>query len=169
MSGNIANSAAYLRNTRNFPEEIKSLTVEVNKAYLDTATAINERTIGFFPTTRSAVTGESWYLVDNQRQQGFRQVYTFTSFADIQLGFKISSVGRFVRGFGSYSDGSNWYGILFATSTAIPGNVSFFIFLDGTSTTSDIIRFNSAGAPAISGTGTVVLEWISQSLRGKYV
>ncbi len=163
MSSNVINQVAFLRTSREFPEDLSSLTLQVNKAYIDTANAVNNRTISIFPTNRPAVNGESWYVKGNQRQQGFRQVYTFTSTADINIGFKISSIYGFSRLFGTYTDSSNnWYGLIPGTSVAINGQISFYIAINGASTTSDTLKFLvGAGAPVLQS-GTVVLEWISE-------
>ncbi len=161
MSNNIVNNVAYLRTTREFPEELHQLCVEANKAYLDTANAINVRTIGIFPVNRPAIAGESWYLINNQKQQSLRQVYTFTTTADIPLGFKISSIDQFSRFDGLYLSGTSWYGLIPATNVAIAGQITFFVLVDAGSTTSDLIRFVvGAGAPALTN-GKVVIEWLS--------
>lgn len=162
MSSNIVNNSPYLRNQREFPEELTQLTVEVNKAYVDTANIVNARTIGLFPVNVAAVNGESWYINQNKRQQGLRKVYTFTSTADIPLGFKLTSIYQPVRCWGEYTDGTNWYGIIHGTSVAIAGQITFYILPDATpGSKSDLIRFVvGAGAPAITK-GLVVIEWIS--------
>ena len=130
---------------------------------MDTANAVNNRIISIFPTNRPAINGENWFVEKNQRQQGLRQVYTFTTTADISIGFKFSKVNRFSRFFGTYTDGTNWYGLIPATSVAIPGQIGFFIFQDVTSTATDQIRFTlGAGAPPLTS-GTIVLEWLSQA------
>lgn len=160
---NVVNQVAYLRSSREFPKELHQLSVEVDKSYLDTANAINVRTIGIFPTNRPAITGEGWYLTRNQKQQSFRQAYIFTSTADIPIGFKVSNIAQFSRLHGVYTIGTNtnWYGLIPATPVAIAGQISFYVFVDVTSTTTDLIRFVvGAGAPALSY-GTIVLEWLS--------
>lgn len=154
MSSNFLNQVSFLRTSRNFSNDINLLTSEISRTYLDIATAVNSRTIGLFPTTISAITGESWFLSKNQRQQSFRQAYTFTTFASINHGLNINRLERFVRGFGSYTDGTNWYGLIFGTNVALAGQAVFYI-------TPTQIVFNTAGAPA-STRGTVVLEWLSQ-------
>lgn len=154
MSTNITNQIAYLRTSRNFTPEIGKLVEELNKSYIDTANAVNSRTIGLFSVNVASITGESWYISKNQRQQSLRQVYTFTSFASINHGLKTDQIERFVRGFGSYTDGTNWYGLIFGTNVALAGQAVFYI-------TPTQIVFNTAGAPALTK-GTVVLEWLSQ-------
>ena len=155
MSANIVNQVAYLRTTREFPEELQQLTVEVNKAYVDTANAINNRIISIFPTNRPAINGESWFLQNNARQQAFRQVYTFTTTANIAHNVNVVVPQQFVRCFGSYTDGTNTYGLIFGTSVAVAGQILFYL------TATDIVFVVGGGAPALTQ-GTIVLEWLSQ-------
>ncbi len=156
MVSNVINQVAYLRASRNYPEDISLLTLEVNKSYVDIANAVNVRIIGLFPTNRSAITGENWYLTQNKRQQSLRQVYTFTTTAAINHGLKFDEVNQFTRLFGTYTDGTNWYGLIAGSSVAIAGQISFYI------TPTQIIFVTGAGAPAITS-GTVVLEWLSDA------
>lgn len=158
---NVVNNVPYLRTSRDFPEDIRKLVLEMGKSYIDIAGAVNNRTISIFPTNNPAVTGESFYLTTGQRQQTLRQVYTFTSTADIQLNFKLNTISAISRAYGSYTDSNgNWYGLIFATGTAIAGQISFFLFANA-GTTPDVIGFRSgAGAPTVLS-GLLVLEWIS--------
>ncbi len=80
---NIVNQSPYLRTTRDFPEDSHQLSVELERAYIDIAARVNDRTIGIYTTNRPAVTGSSYYLSGQIRQQELRQVYTFTSTASI--------------------------------------------------------------------------------------
>ncbi len=152
---NVVNQVAYLRTSRNFPEEPSQLVVEINKCYVDIANAVNARTIGIFPTNRPAITGESWFLVNNARQQTFRQVYTFTATTAINHGIANVTPGQFTKCSGSYTDGTNTYGLFFASSVAIAGQITFYV------TTTQIIFLVGAGAPALTS-GRIVLEWLSQ-------
>ena len=164
---NIFNQVSFLRTTREFPEELHQLTVEVNKTYVDIANAVNNRTISIFPTTRPVLNGENWFLNSSIRNQGLRQVYTFTTGivtgSTINLGFKISSIAQFSpKCYGTFTDGTQWYGAIFGSSTAIAGQVSFFLFVNPSSTTSDQIKFEvGAGSPSITY-GTINIEWLSK-------
>lgn len=162
MSANVVNQVAYLRTSRNFPEDLRQLTVEVNKVYIDIANAVNERTISIFPTNRPAITGESWFVDRNRRQQGFRQVYTFTSTANIPHGINFDEVFSFVRCWGTYTDSAtgNWYGIIHGTTVAIPGQITFYLTPGVSPTFGDIVFLLGAGAPPLTY-GQIVLEWIS--------
>lgn len=161
MSSNIVNQTAYLITTRNFPEEIKDLTVELSRTYIDIANAVNNRVISIFPINRPARDGENWFFT-NQRQEGFRQVYTFTTSADINLGFKLSSVYSPSRCWGQFKDASgNSYGVIWGSNVAIAGQLSFYLRVTA-STSSDVITFAvGAGSPTIVS-GFLVIEWISK-------
>lgn len=146
----IINTSPYLRTTRNFPSDPKQLLEELNKSYIDTASTINARTIGLFPTTNPSVTGESWYPQGNEKQQTLRQLYTFTSTANIPHNINTSNIYNFSRCWGVYYDGTNWNGIVFANNAGIAGQLTFYL-------TSTNIVF--VGAATIV-TGQIVLEWM---------
>jgi hypothetical protein len=154
MSVNFINQVAYLRTSREFPEELHQLTVEINKTYVDIANAVNDRTIGIFPTNRPAQTGEAWFITST-RQNTFRQLYVFTSTAAITHNIPVTQVNRFTRCFGEYTDGTNWYGLINGTSVAIAGQILFYV------TPTQIVFVVGAGAPALTR-GNIVLEWLSQ-------
>jgi len=151
---NIINQSPYLKTSRLFPEEAHQLSVELNKAYLDIANAVNDRTISLFPSGSSALGGESWFITKNQRQQNFRQVYLFTATGSIPHNIRFINVSQFTKCTGAFTDGTNWYGAIFASSVAIAGQVSFYI------TPTNIVILAGAGAPAIVN-GNIVLEWIT--------
>lgn len=154
MSANIVNQMPYLRTSREFPGEAEKLTLEVNKAYVDIAKVVNERTIGIFPTTRPAITGESWYLVNNQKQQTFRQVYPFTTTASITHEINLAEIYGFSRLFGQYTDGTNWYGLIPTSTVAIAGQLGFYV------SPTQIVFTLGGGAP-VPTLGLVILEWLS--------
>lgn len=162
---NIINQIPFLRTSREFPEDIHQLTVEINKSYLDIANIVNARTIGLYPTNRAAITGNSYFFT-TARQQSLRQIYIVRSGimtgSAINLGFKISSISQFSpKCYGTYTDGTNWYGLIFASNVAIAGQVSFYLAVNGASTMTDQIVFEvDAAAPAVTY-GTVIAEWIS--------
>lgn len=154
MSSNIVNQVSYLRTTRDFPEDPQALRIELLKGYIDTANAVNSRTIGLFPVNRPAVSGEEWFLNGpNQRQQGQRQVYSFTTFSNIAHGLTITNLSRFVRIFGAFTDGSVWYPLPFVDPTAA-NQVGVKI------TSTNIVFTAGGGAPAVTS-GIVVLEWLN--------
>jgi hypothetical protein len=153
MSSNIANQVSYLRTSRLFPKEIDQLVVEIDKAYIDTANAINTRVIGLYPVNRPVVTGSTYYLNNNSRQQTLRQTYQFTATGNVPHGASIRA-GQPINCFGSFTDGTNSYGVIFGSNVAIAGQVSFYV------TSTNIVILAGVGAPSITS-GIIVLEWLS--------
>ncbi len=151
------NQVAFLRTTREFPEEAAQLTIEVNKAYLDIANAVNNRTISIYPTNRPAITGENWFIT-NQRRQTLREVYYITSVAlPIPHGITFFSNIIFTNMYGQFTDspsGDNWYGFLPGGQTALAGQRTFWI--DNTN-----INFLAGAGAQTFVKGIIILEWLS--------
>lgn len=155
MSANVVNQVAYLSTTRLFPKDPDLLVVELTKSYIDIANSINSRIISIFPTVKPAINGEQWFIKNNQRQQGFRQVYTITGAGNYPHGITVSTIAGFVKIYGTFTDGTNWYPLPYVS---IAGGVASQVQLIVDSTN---IQVNAgAGAPTISS-GFVVLEWLS--------
>lgn len=156
MTSQIINQASYLRTQRNFPEETELLSEEIDLAYVDISNAVNNRIIGIYPTTKTAITGESWFISNNRKQQSMRQVYTFSAAGAIphMLGSSLQQVSP--RSYGqAYDSATNtWYGVIFGSSTAIAAQYSFYV--DGT----NITVLAGGGVPAITS-GFIVLEWLT--------
>lgn len=155
MSANIVNQVAFLRTSREFPEDLKQLTVELNKSYKDIANVVNNRIIGIYPTNRPAINGESWYLAGAHKQQGLRQVYQFTTIGTFPHGLNNNSIERYTKPSGTATDGTNDYGVIYGSNVAIAGQLSFYI------TPTSIVILSGAGAPTPTQI-TIILEWISQ-------
>lgn len=156
MTSNIQQSP-YLREQRQFPyENIKDLANQVDHAYIDIASKVNARELGTYALGVQIVNGKRYFFSgSNQSQQGLRQVYLFDSFAPIPHGITYSTISQLPTGYGGFTDGTNMYGLLFATNITVPGLVTFYV--DPT----NIIFLVGAGAPAITS-GMLVLEWVSQ-------
>jgi hypothetical protein len=153
MSSQITNQVAYLRTTRSFPLESENLSLEMNKSYVDVANAVNSRTIGLYPVNTSAISGEQWFITSNQKQQGLRQVYTSGSTGSVPHGLNLQFIDRFTKCQGSWTDGTNWYGAIFSSSTNIPNQVTFYI-------TPTNIVIQSSGIAVVQRV-LIVLEWLS--------
>ena len=148
----------YLKGQWQFPyDDLRGLSHQVDIAYIDISSKVNARTIGTFAVNFPLVTGERWYLSGGSTpQQSLRQVYTFTGAGNIPHGINLAAVSQFTsKCYGSYTDGTNWYGVIFASSVGIAGQVTFYI------TPINIVVLVDAGAPAVTS-GTIVLEWLSQ-------
>lgn len=152
---NPINAAPFLRNSRDFPQEAQPLVTELTRMYTDVSNATNDRTIGIFPVRRPALTGESWFMGGAQsKQQGQRQIYPVTGTGNIAHGINLGQISQFTKPSGSFTDGTNWYGLIYASSTTIAGQVTFYI------TPTNIVVQAGAGAPSITS-GTIILEWIA--------
>lgn len=128
--------------------------------YVDVAAAVNNRTISLFPTNRPALTGNTYYISSQtqqfqNRQQELRQVYSFSSTSSITHGINVISPSQFTECFGSYTDGTSSYGLIFGTSTSIAGQISFYV------NSTQIVFETGTGAPSLSS-GIIVLSWLSQ-------
>ena len=151
---NIVNRSPYLDNQRTFPDDTTLLSREVDRAYVETAQAVNERTIGIYPANRPSLTGNAWFPTSS-KLQSLRQIYPFTSIANIPHGIDFNSVQYLGNCFGSFTDGTNWYGIPFSDSASpVAGQYNFS--LDPT----NITFASGVGAPSVTK-GIIVLEWIT--------
>lgn len=156
MTTNNFQISPFLTSQRKFPHSnLSDLALQSDLAYIDVAQKMNLRVIGVFPVNFPVLTGETWFLTgQNLRQQTLRQVYTFTAAGNIAHGINFTSVSTFTNCFGSFTDGTNYYGAIYASNVAIAGQVSFYI------TPTNIVVLAGAGAPAIV-TGVIVLTWLS--------
>lgn len=154
MTFDVVNKVPYLKTSRLYSDNIEKLRDEINISYVDITGSVNDRVIGLFPTTRPAINGEDWYLSGQTRQQALRQVYTFTAAGNIAHGIDFNAISHFTKCYGAFTDDTNWYGVVFGSSTAITGQVSFYI------TSTDIVVTADGAAPSITK-GIIVIEWLS--------
>jgi len=149
---NVSSQVFFLKTSRAFPEESVELIRELTKAYIDTANAVNARTIGSFTVNTANQNGENWYLQSNKRQQGFRKTFVISSFSSFN--HNVSGVSRYVKIYGTFTDGTNWYPLPYVDGSSTTANI-------GVKVTSSQVQFTVGGtAPSIT-TGTIVLEWIA--------
>lgn len=162
---NVVNTVPFLKTSRDFPEDDENLSVEMDKAYIEIAQAINLRIIGIFSLNRPSITGESWFITSS-KQQTLRQIYKVPSGiitgSTIDLGFKIANISMFSpKCYGTFTDGTDTYGIIYASNVDIAGQVSFYLHVNAANPKSDQIVFEvGAGAPTITS-GIVLIEWLS--------
>lgn len=155
----LINRAAYLRSTRQFPEESKLFAEEVNKSYLDIAKAVNDRTIGIFPTTKPAITGEAWFITGNIRQQTLRQIYPFGVIAPgtfLSIPYFIPGFLQFTRIYGTALTAQPDSRPIPYASVGVNSNIDLRV----DTVNFNIIIGNGAGAPQINS-GIIILEWLT--------
>ena len=125
MSTTTTQQQPYLREQRDFPgDDPKSLAVQCDRAYVDTALAVNDRVIGNYAPNTQIVTGESWYLRGPREQQTLRQLYVVTGAGSIPHGINLTSIAGFTRIYGTFTDGTNWYPLPNVGSAAFTNQVS---------------------------------------------
>ena len=155
-NNNVLNSTPYLRTSREFPyDDPQELSVEISKTYVDIANAMNNRTIGLFPTVKPAVTGNTFFISAQRQNRTLRQVYTFTSAGSLPHGINISDIGGFVSITGTFTDGSVWYPLPYVSEIAANNQVSIKV------TSSNIVITSGGGTPPSITKGFVILEWLS--------
>lgn len=150
-------SAPYLREQRQFPNDnVDTLARQIDHAYIDIASKVNLRVIGVFANTFYVINGERWYLTGSSTsQQALRQVFLFNAAGAINHNITAASLSKISpRSYGSYTDGTNWYGVIYASTIPILGQVTFYV------TPTQIVIVSAATAPAITS-GIIVLEYIS--------
>lgn len=158
MSTNVFNPQPYLRTSREFPSNIQALVVQVDKAYVDTASTVNDRIIGIFAANRPSITGESWFLAGgSSKQQTLRQVYRITGAGNYAHGINTSAISGFTKIYGTATDGTNWYPLPYVNATAANNQIALSV------TATNIVVTAGGGAPPAITSGYVILEWLSNS------
>ena len=155
MSSKVINQSPYLRTSRNFPEESQPLSVEINRSYVDIASKVNDRTIGLFPTTRPAITGEAWFYNKNERQQTIRQIYLITGAGNRPHGINLAQIAGMTRIWGTFTDGTNWYPLPYVDVVSATNQVNIVV------NPTNIVITAGAGSPPTISSGFVVLEWLA--------
>ena len=148
----------YLRNQRNFPnDDIKELSTENDRAYIDIASKINQRTIGTFALNAALVTGEQWYVQGSaKKQQTLRQLYLFSDeLLIVPHGINLSAISGFTKIYGTFTDGMNWYPLPYVDVVDVTNQINVIV------NPTQIVVTLGAGSPPVLTTGYIVLEWLS--------
>lgn len=155
MSTNVINVDPYLRTSWHFTND-QQLVVELTRSFNEVAIVMNSRIIGTYAANQAAITGESWFLGgSNKQSQSLRTVIPFTGTGSYVHNIAIPSTGGIKLAYGSFTNGTNWFGAIYGSSTTIAGQVSFYV------TNTNVVVQAGAGAPSITN-GLIVLEWLSQ-------
>lgn len=148
----------YMRLQRNFPDDNpQALSIEIDRFHVETATKLNAREIGIYGLGFQIINGQQWFITGQvNKQQALRRLYKFTAAGNIA--HEINWAGLFMvspNSYGTFTDGTNWYGAVYGSNVAIAGQVSFYV------TPTNIVVLSGGGAPAITS-GYINLEWVSQ-------
>ena len=147
--------SGFLRTSRSYPEDLHQLTVEVSRSYIDIARNVNNRVLGFFTINRSVQTGEKWFITQAKEQVGYRQVFTWNDTnLTITHGIDFASLTNFIRIFGTFFDGTQWWPLPYVDVVAANNQINVKV------TSTQIIITKGAGSPPACQNGLVVLEFI---------
>jgi hypothetical protein len=152
----IISKAPYLRQQRNFPSDSpETLSVEMEKSYIDIATAVNARTIGVYPVNGPVVTGDSYYI-SGFRQQTVRQLFPFSS-PNFVINHQIivAQTGGFTKIYGTVVDSTGtWWPLPLVQTVSTASQVSLQV-----TPTQIVITVRASAPPIVSG--FVILEWLA--------
>jgi hypothetical protein len=163
-------SMPYLPTSRMFPVEQDKLIQVLSKTYLETAQAVNRRTIGIYNKFQS-VTGNQWYsttTASNQNiapRQSYRRVYTFGAIvagaAALEIPHELTNLVQFVFIGGncitaaSVNPNGKYLPIPYTSAADVTEQIQIYV------SDTSIFIVNGAGADNIIS-GTVVLEYLLQ-------
>lgn len=159
MSTNTPFQTPFLRVQRLFPQEAQPLSVEIDRAYTDIASAVNSRVLGLFTTNSPIQNGETWYY-NGLRYQGFRKIFLVTGTGNIPHGINVSNIAGFTQIYGTFSNGATpptWYPLPYVDVVNANNQVNIVV-----NSTNIVITAGVGSLPTVSS-GYVVLEYISQS------
>jgi hypothetical protein len=141
----------FLPINQTFSEDEDQFLIQVTNRDRDIARYLNIREIGIYDLTQ-APTGQQWFNSANvqKKRDAFRRVYTFTATGNIAHG--ITGLTQ-VMAYGEFTDGTNFYGAIYASSMAIAGQVTFYV------SPTNIVIQAGAGAPSITA-GVIVLDYL---------
>lgn len=156
--GNPINQSAYLRTSRLFPsDDVKLLSIEIDRGYRDIANCVNSRAIGLFSVSESAISGKRYFTSSNPLSS-LQKLFIVTA-ADITNGYinhHITNLtpGQVVTAYGSYTDGTYDYGFLYKSSGSLSTDISFYI------STTQIIFVVGGSVPTLTS-GKIIIEYLA--------
>lgn len=155
----VLQNTPFLRVQRSFPtQDAQALSIEVDRAYCDTAAKVNSRTIGVYAPNKPTAIGDQWILSGaSSKQQTLRQVYPYTAAGSTTINHNINfnSVSMISRIYGTVVDTSgNWYPLPLVNAAAATNQIAILV------NATQIVITAGGGAPTIAS-GVVVLEWVS--------
>jgi hypothetical protein len=152
--GNPINQSAYLRTSRLFPsDDVKLLSIEIDRGYRDIANCVNSRAIGLFSVSEPAISGKQ-YFVSSKPFSSLQKLFAFTSTSAINHGISNLTPGQVVTAYGSYTNGSNDFGFIYNSGGTISTDITFKI------TPTQIVFTVGGSAPTLTS-GKIIIEYLA--------
>jgi hypothetical protein len=169
MNNTIFNQNAFLRTQVAFPTDMDELVLELDKGWVDTASAINNRIISLFATNKSVITGESWFIFQSRKQQTLRRVYTFGPIppatdipagTEVDIPINIPNFTQFTRIWGTVvTTAIDWRPLPYVDPFLVTTGMALLV---GPIAGINNIRIVLGATAQPVTSGLVVLEWLSQ-------
>ena len=123
--GPVNTTAPFLPINQTFSQDDDQRLIQMTNRDRDIARYINIREIGIYDLVQNP-NGQQWFTAANPqiKRGAFRQVFTFTATGNIAHG--ITGLTQ-VMAYGEYTDGTNFYGAIYASSVAIAGQITFYV------------------------------------------
>lgn len=149
--GPVNTNSPFLPINQTFSEDDEQFLIQITNRDRDIARYLNIRQIGIYDLTQ-VQNGQQYFNPANAqiKRGAFRKVFTFTAAGNITHG--ITGLTQ-VMAYGEYTDGTNFYGAIYASSVAIAGQVTFYVG------PTNIVVQAGAGAPGITS-GVIVLDYL---------
>ena len=157
----------YLKVQWMFPnDELRSLSSQIDKAYIDIAQKVNSRIIGIYPQNKQVVTGSRWYLDGfTSPLQVLREVIVFPAiasgaFLNINTNIQNEVSFTYIGGVAALTTGTDWRPVPYVDPATLDHSMTVLIEPNPVGAKQSVKLVLGAGAPDISG-AYIVIEWLS--------
>lgn len=154
-------TAPILPTYREFPVgDDHNLQKQLVNSYNQSATAINQRTIGTFQlhnvgSDDAILNGERWFPAPGQQRlrDGFRLTVQVSD-STLTVDHNIPLINQVTRLYGAFFDGTDWWPLPYVDVAAVNNQINI------KASSTQIIVTKGAGAPPTISNGIVVLEYL---------
>lgn len=155
MASNIPIRVPYLKVQRKFPVIPQALSVELESAYSDIASCVNNREIALFAEGQNINNGKT-YTLSSGKYAGFQRIYRITATGNTPHSLKLGNIFSFTSIAGTFTDGTNIYPLPYVNSVSATNQISLSL------TSTNIVITPGGGTPPTFVSGVVILEWMVQ-------
>jgi hypothetical protein len=157
----------YLKVQWLFPNtDLKDMSAQMDKAYIDIASKVNDRVIGIYPERKIVPTGSKWYLNGYTRAlQTFREVIVFPAmasgtFLNIDTGVPNLISFTSINGVAALDTGTDWRPLPYVDPSLLTTSMTVLVEPNPSGGNQSVKVVLGATAPNISA-AYVTIEWLS--------